>query len=168
MVVERRLLDRVLGELKFQQSGLVDEKTIKKIGKILGADYIVTGTLNDVESGKTEVNARIINAESAQVAGAGSIEVPKTWAETIPLPPMIGPIPEEAEGLVKTKNYMDAKLGELKRSVGTAVKPRQDGRLEVNGVIVKEGDFSEAVMKTLLNDAKAAGLESPPLIKDEP
>lgn len=42
-VVDRRSLDKAIAELKMQQSGMMDEKTVKRIGKLLGADGIYTG-----------------------------------------------------------------------------------------------------------------------------
>ena len=60
---------------------------MKKLGKMLGADAIVTGTLNDIA--QTEINARIVETETAKVATA-SLSVKKTWKDsaqtTLPLP----------------------------------------------------------------------------------
>lgn len=42
-IVDRRTLENALAELKFQQTGMIDEKTAKKIGKLVGADGIYTG-----------------------------------------------------------------------------------------------------------------------------
>jgi TolB-like protein len=167
-VVERRLLDRVMGELKLQRSGMFDEGTIKQLGKMLGVDYVVTGTLNDVSNTKTEVNARLINAENGKVISASSAEINKTWTDTIDQSPIAQPVPQESKDLTQTKDYMDGKLAELRKGVGTTIKPRQDGQLEVNGMVVSEDDFTNAVMKTLLNDTKAAGLKTPLMAQEEP
>jgi curli biogenesis system outer membrane secretion channel CsgG len=42
-IVERQLLDRVMGELKIQRSGAIDPATAKEIGRIAAVDAIVTG-----------------------------------------------------------------------------------------------------------------------------
>ena len=47
-VYTRRDLKKILDEQKFQQSGLVDESTVVKIGKISGVRYIITGSINNV------------------------------------------------------------------------------------------------------------------------
>lgn len=45
-LVDRASLDKVLSEMKFSQSGLVDEKTAVKLGKLVGAQGIYTGVVN--------------------------------------------------------------------------------------------------------------------------
>lgn len=78
-VVERRLLQKVLAEQEMGASQLVDDETAAKIGKLLGADTLCTGTLTDLGS-EIKVNARLINAETAEVYGAASVDLPKSRA----------------------------------------------------------------------------------------
>ncbi len=42
-LVDRASIDKVVSEMKFSQSGLVDEKTAVKLGKLVGAQGIYTG-----------------------------------------------------------------------------------------------------------------------------
>jgi curli biogenesis system outer membrane secretion channel CsgG len=42
-VIERERLQDIRAELNFQQSGEVDTATVQKIGKLLGAKYVMTG-----------------------------------------------------------------------------------------------------------------------------
>ena len=44
-VIERSLLDGVFKELKLQSSGAVSEESAKEIGKLLGVEAVVNGTL---------------------------------------------------------------------------------------------------------------------------
>ncbi|MFN2570074.1 MAG: CsgG/HfaB family protein [Gemmatimonadales bacterium] len=44
-VIERKQLDRVLGEQNFQQSGRADASTAAQLGRILGVDAIVIGSI---------------------------------------------------------------------------------------------------------------------------
>jgi curli biogenesis system outer membrane secretion channel CsgG len=44
-VIERKQLDRVLGEQNFQQSGRADASTAAQLGRILGVDAIVIGSV---------------------------------------------------------------------------------------------------------------------------
>ena len=44
-VVGRRDIQRILAELRFQHSGLTDETTIREVGRIVGADALVTGRI---------------------------------------------------------------------------------------------------------------------------
>ena len=52
-LVDRVVLDKVLDEQKLQYSGLVDEKTSVKIGKLVGAKGLITGSINDPDFSKT-------------------------------------------------------------------------------------------------------------------
>jgi len=45
-LVERNKLDKILSEMKFSQSGMVDERTAVKIGKMIGAKGLITGRIN--------------------------------------------------------------------------------------------------------------------------
>ncbi len=82
IIIERNLLKKILGELKLEAPGVIDTKTAKKIGKLLGVDAIASGTLNDLKNSKTEINARIIETESAKILSAASAIIKKTWKDT--------------------------------------------------------------------------------------
>lgn len=45
-VVDRRKLKEVIKEMEFQQTGMVDDKTLAKIGKLTGADAVITGSVS--------------------------------------------------------------------------------------------------------------------------
>jgi len=76
-VVERRQLARVLQEQELTDSSLFDAQSISKIGKILGIEAIVTGSIADLGT-DVKVNARAISVESAKVFAAASTKIPKT------------------------------------------------------------------------------------------
>lgn len=80
-LIERNLLKKVLGELKLQASGAIDEETTRKLGRLLGADAVVTGTLNDIKDGETEINARVVETESGRILAAAGAEIKKTWLD---------------------------------------------------------------------------------------
>lgn len=78
-IIERSVLNKVLDELKLQNSGLIDASSAKELGKVLGADAIITGTLIPTADGKIEVNARVIKTDTAQAIGASQVYVVKDW-----------------------------------------------------------------------------------------
>ncbi|MCX5786258.1 MAG: FlgO family outer membrane protein [Elusimicrobia bacterium] len=80
-LIERNLLKKVMGELSLEVSGAISEESVKKIGRILGADAVVTGTLNDLSEVETEINARIVETESGKILSAAAATVKKTWKE---------------------------------------------------------------------------------------
>lgn len=73
-VVERRELARVMKEQKLQSTGSLDRTSIAKIGKLLGVEAIVTGSI--ASWGKAiKINARMIGVENARVFAAASKKV---------------------------------------------------------------------------------------------
>jgi len=78
-VVERSMLDKVMGELKLQSTGMMDATSTQQLGKLLGVQAIVTGTLVEMQAGKIEVNARLIKTETAQAIGASQVDLEKDW-----------------------------------------------------------------------------------------
>jgi TolB-like protein len=79
-VIERQMLENVLKELHLEGTGVVDAATTQEIGKVLGVDAIVTGTVLDLDADRAEINARVIKTDTAEVIASASAEVPATWA----------------------------------------------------------------------------------------
>jgi TolB-like protein len=75
-IVERQLLDKVMGELKIQQSGAIDPTTAKEIGRIAAVDAIVTGSITDFES-FIAVHCRLIDTTTGEVFGAAQAKITK-------------------------------------------------------------------------------------------
>ncbi len=71
-VVERRMLQKVLSEQKLAMAGVVDASSATQIGKLLGVKVIITGSVMNLRN-ITEINARIIDVESASIIAAESV-----------------------------------------------------------------------------------------------
>ncbi len=71
--VEREELDEVLKEHELTLSGLVDNEMKAKVGRLLGARYILTGGVA-VEEKKLKVNAHLFEVETTRVAQSESAE----------------------------------------------------------------------------------------------
>jgi len=65
-VVERNQLQQILQEQNLGREGRVDPSTIVQIGHLIGAKYMVSGTLYDVR-GDFRIDARLFNAETGEV-----------------------------------------------------------------------------------------------------
>ncbi len=65
-LVERKDLQEVLKELELQLSGIVDEATASKVGALLGADVLVTGTLYRREE-RYELFLKLVRVSTAEV-----------------------------------------------------------------------------------------------------
>ena len=68
-IVERGNLQAILGELELQLSGLADEGNAAKAGKLLGADFLLTGTVFRA-SGRYELFLKLLRVETAEVLAA--------------------------------------------------------------------------------------------------
>src|SRR5678815_3163622 len=65
-VVERERLEAVLAEQKLASSGKIDAKTAARVGKLLGAKYLVLGSYFDVMK-SLRVDARLVDVETGQI-----------------------------------------------------------------------------------------------------
>lgn len=119
-VTERREMEKVFGELKLQSSGAIGADSIKDLGKTLGADWLILGTLAELPGRRIEVNARLVGVESGEILSAYSVKVKKDWRDK--------PAEEPGEhgfkdgGDLKAydkaiRSYMDKKAGEEKHVI---------------------------------------------------
>src|SRR5256885_163048 len=65
-VIERKQIEKILAEQNFGKSGRVDDATAAKLGKILGVDALIVGSINTF--GRDD--------KSSARAGAGGVRVP--------------------------------------------------------------------------------------------
>ena len=65
-LIERKDLQKILKELKLQDSGLIDEKSSVELGKLIGAEYLLVSKLYK-KKGKYELFLKLIKVESAEV-----------------------------------------------------------------------------------------------------
>jgi TolB-like protein len=68
-IIEREQIEKVVKELQLTQSGIIDTSSVKQIGKMVGADAILTGSV--IKFGEDlRVDARIIDVESGIILNA--------------------------------------------------------------------------------------------------
>src|SRR5437870_8153224 len=65
-VVEREQIEKLVEEQNLGASGRVDPQTAAKIGKLVGARYVVLGTFIDFY-GDFRVDARLVNVETSEI-----------------------------------------------------------------------------------------------------
>jgi len=73
-VIERTALDKVLQEQQLQVSGVVDEETAVKVGRVAGADAIVMTSVVQHGTGN-KVNVRVIDTETSETIVARGEQV---------------------------------------------------------------------------------------------
>ena len=108
LVLERTRLDKILEEKKLEMSGLFDEETTTKLGRMLGVQVVLTGTLIDINDKETEINARIIDAGTGGIIASGKTTIPKIWQDNISTPkPVFEPtrLPRIEEVIVPKSDF---------------------------------------------------------------
>jgi TolB-like protein len=71
-VVERAQLQQLLQEQNLGREGRVDPQTLVRIGRLIGARYMVTGTIYDVR-GDFRINSRIFDTETSEIVRTQSV-----------------------------------------------------------------------------------------------
>jgi TolB-like protein len=72
-IVDRERLRDILKEQELQYSGLVDPNTAVRVGKLIAARYILTGSFTEMNGG-LRISAQIFSVEKGIQLGATSIE----------------------------------------------------------------------------------------------
>ena len=66
VIVERQQLETVLQEQALSMTGLIDSTTAQKVGQLLGAEFVLSGTIN--QTGKwTRIDAKLIRVSNGQI-----------------------------------------------------------------------------------------------------
>jgi penicillin-binding protein activator len=80
--VDDQALEDILNQLQFQNSGLFDNKTVAKIGKLVGAKYILRGAISSIRK-KTDrrdiiyynITLQAVRVETGEIIWTGEKEV---------------------------------------------------------------------------------------------
>lgn len=78
-LVSRSDMEKINAELKFQDSGLVDSASVARFGKLSGAKYIITGSIDNVDQ------KYIDNSIAGNTIGAAALHSDKDGAKIIGL-----------------------------------------------------------------------------------
>lgn len=73
-MTERRRLQQVVGELSLNQSDLVDPRTARRVGEMLGVDALLVGTVSALGD-RVDLDARVVEIETNNVVTQGSASI---------------------------------------------------------------------------------------------
>lgn len=152
-LIERGLMAKVMEELKLEASGAINEDTVEKLGKLLGADAVVTGTLNDLADGSTEVNARVVETGTGRILCAAASAVRTTWKDSVPA---VKKPPQDYAGkplvqvaiLLDTSNSMDGLINQARTQIWKIV----------NELVSSEKSGSKPIIEVALYEYGNTGL----------
>ena len=91
-VLERALIDKVIAEQQFQVSAFVDESSTQEIGKLLGAETIVSGTISELNDA-FYFNAKVVDVTYGKLLTSIDVETDRTgrlvalYSAALPKPP---------------------------------------------------------------------------------
>lgn len=121
-VIERSQLREILKEFNLAESGLLQAKGARKVGKILGVDAVLTGSVSRTTGQSLEVNARVVLTQTARIIAADRFSV-KSFSNPVPDDPPVltGPVlgrPLVQIGiLLDTSNSMDGLISQAKTRI---------------------------------------------------
>lgn len=72
-VVERIRLQKLMEEMNFGESGIVDDKTAPRFGRLLGANRLVKGSFFDVTSNEIKIDAFVTRTKSGELDAASNV-----------------------------------------------------------------------------------------------
>ncbi len=79
VVLERDQIVQALKEIHLSETGVFASNGVKRLGEMLGADAIVTGTLIDIDGHKTEINVRSVLSENGRIISASRALLERSW-----------------------------------------------------------------------------------------
>ena len=66
-VIERDKIEFIMREIELQKSGAVDRATAVQVGKILGAKYMVFGSITQIDYKNTRMVVRVVSVETSEI-----------------------------------------------------------------------------------------------------
>lgn len=158
-IVERDRLQEIIEELKLGQSRKIDKSTAAKIGKLLGARYMVLGGYFDV-MGTLRVDARVVEVETGKILkSVGSHGKPDTFMDLEKkLSDDLSGILSTSLAVAETKNRGVAKK---KKRKGKRKRPK---KLAMKTALL----YSKALDAKDRGDKKAAKETLKKVVKDQP
>ena len=91
IVIDRRNLELIRQEMNLQMSGDVSDETAQTIGRILGAQYIISGSLISLGD-VNRLRVQALTVETAQITGMINLNLPSTDRVIMALSPMSGSV----------------------------------------------------------------------------
>lgn len=126
-LVDREAIQKILDEQKLAKDGAVDAATAAKVGKLVGAKYMVLGSFTDFY-GKFRIDARLVSVETSEilkvVRGDPKLEkreevfhLVQSVAENLMKETKLPPLTEQQAKAVKARNVPTEALSYYSRAL---------------------------------------------------
>jgi TolB-like protein len=80
-VIERDKVNFILQELELQKSGAVDQATAVRAGKVLGAKYMVFGSLTQLDDRQARMMVKVVSVETSEIIASVDKEGPPQYTK---------------------------------------------------------------------------------------
>ncbi|MBU8920731.1 MAG: CsgG/HfaB family protein [Bacteroidales bacterium] len=80
-IVERDKLDYLLREIKLSEEGKIDQATAVRVGKMLGAQLMVFGSIAQVDRKNARMVVRVVNVETSEIITSADMEGKPNFVE---------------------------------------------------------------------------------------
>lgn len=142
-IVERKLLNKILTELRLSATALADPATSIKLGRILSARFMASGSLS-TDAGRSALLLKFIDTETSEVRKVLTVEASGKAIDNATIADLAGQVGDWAKEEFPVQGLVSAVAGnQVKLNIG-----RQHG--------LKKGDLIEAVIE----NGKGSGLFS--------
>lgn len=131
-VIERKEIEKVFEELKLQRSGAINPDSAKEIGKMVGADWVVVGTLIELPDKQLELNARLVGVESGEIINAVNFHLKKDWVN-------------QDKELLEGQNKSIVKIVQYKKAEAAAASGKYGEALKTIRPFAEKGDAQAQV-----------------------
>ncbi|MBI5211267.1 MAG: hypothetical protein HY927_14940 [Elusimicrobia bacterium] len=157
-VVERELLDRAL-EARTGAARRLTSAMAVALGKDVGVDAVITGTVLELRDGRIEVHARMIETGTGKVLAASSGRVDKDWSNfaddpapwDMPVPPMPSlegaPVVNVSWSPEKGREVSAMDCPSARRKIHEMERGMTDVKARFWAIKLKDRDFSVASLK---------------------
>ncbi len=123
-VVDRDGIESMLAEQNLARDGRVDAATAARIGKLVGARYMIMGSFVDLY-GRFRMDARIVNVETSEIIKVVKsdgkrddlFKLIQTLAERLMVETKLPPLPAELGAAVRQRNVPTAALTYYSRAL---------------------------------------------------
>jgi hypothetical protein len=142
-VIDRNHLKAILTEHKLASDGLIDPITAKKLGQIVGADVLLTGTMTPF-SENVRVTVKALATDTARIITADSADLPKTQTITELL----------SKGIGSSRENGSSRHGIPPSSTGSSLSspPQPENRV----VVVQEVQYELLACRGMANTVKCS------------
>ena len=161
-VLERALIDKVLEEQQFQVSAFVDESSSREIGKLLGAETIVSGTISELNDA-FYFNTKVVDVSSGKLLTSVDVETDRTgrlvalYAAELPKPPKEKSKPRifRARGIgVPSKKHTNPTLAKTMAARAAQADAMRNLVVEIEGAQVN----AETTVKDYMTESDAVNI----------